>query len=231
MNKLEITFDFDKLADEKPCDIAALERLVDSTCIAAGLRKEGGFYIEDNPDPEDGLGEVMAAAFVLMENEGFRHCVKTLRCYWWDERDQEFEMEDLGKGVMAHWGQYKRGDLSFEKVNLPKKVLTPHNKIEIIIDDELIEKEGRITVGQAHDCIDAAAIESMGLRKEGNFYIEDNPQDGFGKVLSFAMFLAKRSWFQHYARKMVCYWWNEDWQDFEAEDVLDTLVINPLAVK
>lgn len=231
MNKLEIAFDFDKRTDDEIRNIETLKQLVDSTCIAAGLRKEGNFYIEDGPDPEDGLGAVMAAAFVLMENEEFRHSAKTLRCYWWDERDQEFEMEDLGKGVMAYWDQYKNGDLNFEKVELPKKVQAPHNKIEIILDDELIEKEGRITVNQAHDCIDAAAIESLGLRKEGNFYIEDNPQDGFGKVLSLAMFLAKRSWFQHYARKMVCYWWNEDWQDYEVEDVLDTLVINPVVVK
>lgn len=52
-----------------------------------------------------------------------------------------------------------------------------HNMVEIIMDDEKIKRDGIYDLNDVHRIIDDLFINRKGLRKDGNFYIDDNPYD------------------------------------------------------
>lgn len=52
--------------------------------------------------------------------------------------------------------------------------------VEIIMDDEKIKRDGIYDLNDVHRIFDDLVINRKGLRKEGNFYIDDNPYDSAG---------------------------------------------------
>ena len=54
------------------------------------------------------------------------------------------------------------------------------NKLELELDEKKVLADGEYNLDELYGYIDCIAVTEKGLRKEGNFYIEDDPvDDGF----------------------------------------------------
>lgn len=59
------------------------------------------------------------------------------------------------------------------------------NKLELELDEKKVLADGEYNLDELYGYIDYIAVTEKGLRKEGNFYIEDDPvDDGFGTITS-----------------------------------------------
>lgn len=52
------------------------------------------------------------------------------------------------------------------------------NKIKLVMDDEKILHDGIYDLNSIYSIIDDLLVNRKGLRKDGSFYIDDNPSDG-----------------------------------------------------
>jgi len=78
--------------------------------------------------------------------------------------------------------------------------------------------------GGTYDPLAKLIVETNGLRREGNFYIEENPEDGLGAITHIALCLSKQNWFRNYVKVLKCYRWNADTQDFDIEDAIQDMI-------
>lgn len=79
------------------------------------------------------------------------------------------------------------------------------NMVEIIMDDEKIKRDGVYDLNDVHHIIDDLFINRKGLRKEGNFYIDDNPYDSAGVGMACIFILARKQWFRDNVKEMRWY--------------------------
>lgn len=79
------------------------------------------------------------------------------------------------------------------------------NMVEIIMDDEKIKRDGIYDLNDAHRIFDDLVINRKGLRKEGNFYIDDNPYDSAGVGTACFFILARKQWFRDNVKEMRWY--------------------------
>ena len=79
------------------------------------------------------------------------------------------------------------------------------NMVEIIMDDEKIKRDGVYDLNDAHHIIDDLFINRKGLRKEGNFYIDDNPYDSAGVGMACIFIFARKQWFRDNVKEMRWY--------------------------
>lgn len=54
------------------------------------------------------------------------------------------------------------------------------NKIKLVMDDEKILHDGIYDLNSIYSIIDDLLVNRKGLRKDGSFYIDDNPNDSAG---------------------------------------------------
>ena len=54
------------------------------------------------------------------------------------------------------------------------------NKIKLVMDDEKILHDGIYDLNSIYSIIDDLLVNRKGLRKDGSFYIDDNPSDSDG---------------------------------------------------
>lgn len=54
------------------------------------------------------------------------------------------------------------------------------NKIKLVMDDEKILHDGIYDLNSIYSIIDDLLVNRKGLRKDGSFYIDDNPSDSAG---------------------------------------------------
>lgn len=222
MNKLELELDEKKVLADGEYNLDELYGYID--CIAVtekGLRKEGSFYIEDDP-VDDGFGMIAAVELILLRNDWFRKYVKTLNCYWWDEETNSFDVEDGIEEALRNWGSFHSGTYSFP-TGIRKDAI-PMHKLELILDEQRIIDDGLIRIDDVNNYLAKLIVETNGLRREGNFYIEENPEDGLGAITHIALCLSKQNWFRNYAKVLKCYRWNADTQDFDIEDAIQDMI-------
>lgn len=79
------------------------------------------------------------------------------------------------------------------------------NMVEIVMDDEKIVADGVYKLDSVHEIIDDLFINRKGLRKEGNFYIDDDPYDSAGVGMACIFILAEKKWFRTYVKEMRWY--------------------------
>lgn len=77
--------------------------------------------------------------------------------------------------------------------------------VEIIMDDEKIKRDGVYDLDDVHHIIDDLFISRKGLRKESNFYIDDNPYDSAGVGMACIFILARKQWFRDNVKEMRRY--------------------------
>lgn len=70
------------------------------------------------------------------------------------------------------------------------------NKIKLVMDDEKILHDGIYDLNSIHLIIDDLLVNRKGLRKDGNFYIDDNPSDSAGVGMACIFTLAGKKWFR-----------------------------------
>lgn len=235
MNKLELELDEEKVLADGEYDLNDLYKYIDDLAVdEKGLRKEGTFYIEDEPG-DDGLGMPLAVALLLAEEDWFRKYVKVLNCYWWDDYKNEFEVDDIIEETIVYWDRISKGDFSYVAEKAEKYEQNQNgqniNKLEIVLDEDRIIQDGLIDINEVHKYLDAMTSQVGNLRKDGNFYIEDNPKDGFGTITAIALGLSEKNWFRHYIKVFRCYYWDKYEQKFNIEDALDKLILHPYVVK
>lgn len=64
------------------------------------------------------------------------------------------------------------------------------NKLELELDEKKVLADGEYNLDELYGYIDYIAVTEKGLRKEGNFYIEDDPvDDGFGMIAAVELIL------------------------------------------
>lgn len=190
-----------------------------------GLRKEGNFYIEDDP-VDDGFGMIAAVELILLRNDWFRKYVKTLNCYWWNEETNSFDVEDGIEEAVRNWGSFHSG--TYSSPTGIRKDAIPMHKLELILDEQRIIDDGLIRIDDVNNYLTKLIVETNGLRREGNFYIEENPEDGLGAITHIALCLSKQNWFRNYVKVLKCYRWNADTQDFDIEDAIQDMMLRVL---
>lgn len=99
------------------------------------------------------------------------------------------------------------------------------NKLELELDEKKVLADGEYNLDELYGYIDYIAVTEKGLRKEGNFYIEENPEDGLGAITHIALCLSKQNWFRNYVKVLKCYRWNADTQDFDIEDAIQDMML------
>lgn len=102
------------------------------------------------------------------------------------------------------------------------------NKLELILDEQRIIDDGLIRIDDVNNYLTKLIVETNGLRREGNFYIEENPEDGLGAITHIALCLSKQNWFRNYVKVLKCYRWNADTQDFDIEDAIQDMMLRVL---
>lgn len=95
------------------------------------------------------------------------------------------------------------------------------NKVEVIMDADKIKADGKHSVEGIQSVVDAV-FAKLGLRKEGNFYIDDDPYDSAGAGMACIFALAEEKWFRNYVKKM--YWYRDIrhknlGEDYHIEDI------------
>lgn len=98
------------------------------------------------------------------------------------------------------------------------------NKLELELDEKKVLADGEYNLDELYGYIDYIAVTEKGLRKEGNFYIEENPEDDLGAITHIALCLSKQNWFRNYVKVLKCYRWNADTQDFDIEDAIQDMI-------
>lgn len=99
------------------------------------------------------------------------------------------------------------------------------NKLELELDEKKVLADGEYNLDELYGYIDCIAVTEKGLRKEGNFYIEDDPvDDGFGMIAAVELILLRNDWFRKYVKVLKCYRWNADTQDFDIEDAIQDMI-------
>lgn len=98
-----------------------------------------------------------------------------------------------------------------------------NNSIENAAQQRIID-DGLIRIDDVNNYLAKLIVETNGLRREGNFYIEENPEDGLGAITHIALCLSKQNWFRNYAKVLKCYRWNADTQDFDIEDAIQDMI-------
>ena len=142
MNKLELELDEKKVLADGEYNLDELYGYID--CIAVtekGLRKEGNFYIEDDP-VDDGFGMIAAVELILLRNDWFRKYVKALNCYWWNEETNSFDVEDGIEEAVRNWGSFHSG--TYSSPTGIRKDAIPMHKLELILDEQRIIDDGLI---------------------------------------------------------------------------------------
>lgn len=229
MNKLELELDEEKVLADSKYDLNDLYAYIDHIAVnEKGLRKEGTFYIEDAPS-DDGFGIIAAVELILLRSDWFRKYVKVLNCYWWNRDAQNFDVEDGIEEAVRNWDALHTGTYSSPVVHQSDKV-APMHKLEIVLDEQRIIDDGLIKLEDVDDYLTRLIIETNGLRKEGNFYIEDNPKDGLGEISHIALCLSKQNWFRNYVKVMKCYRWDPYAQDFDVEDAVQDMILSDLSI-
>ena len=222
MKKLELEMDEKKVLADGEYNLDELYGYIDYIAVTEkGLRKEGSFYIEDDP-VDDGFGMIAAVELILLRNDWFRKYVKTLNCYWWDEETNSFDVEDGIEEAVRNWGSFHSGTYSFP-TGIRKDAI-PMHKLELILDEQRIIDDGLIRIDDVNNYLAKLIVETNGLRREGNFYIEENPEDGLGAITHIALCLSKQNWFRNYVKVLKCYRWNADTQDFDIEDAIQDMI-------
>lgn len=79
------------------------------------------------------------------------------------------------------------------------------NKVKIIMDNEKIAKEGAYSPAAIHGCLDDLFLNRKHLRKDGDFYIDDDPYDSAGVIMPCIFILAGKQWFRDYVKEMRWY--------------------------
>lgn len=80
------------------------------------------------------------------------------------------------------------------------------NKLELELDEKKVLADGEYNLDELYGYIDCIAVTEKGLRKEGNFYIEDDPvDDGFGMIAAVELILLRNDWFRKYVKTLNCY--------------------------
>ena len=101
------------------------------------------------------------------------------------------------------------------------------NKLELELDEKKVLADGEYNLNELYGYIDYIAVTEKGLRKEGNFYIEDDPvDDGFGMIAAVELILLRNDWFRKYVKTLNCYWWDEETNSFDVEDGIEEAVRN-----
>ena len=222
MNKLEIELNEKKILTDGKYDLNELYTYIDYIAVTEkGLRKDGNFYIEDEPC-DDGFGMIAAVELILLRNDWFRKYVKTLNCYWWNEETGDFDIEDGIEEAVRDWGALHAGTYSSPIENHQAKI--PMHKLELVLDEKRIVEDGLIKLDDVNSYLTKLIVEANGLRKEGNFYIEDNPKDGLGVITHIALCLSKQNWFRNYVKVLKCYRWDASTQDFDVEDAIQDMI-------
>lgn len=99
------------------------------------------------------------------------------------------------------------------------------NKLELELDEKKVLADGEYNLDELYGYIDYIAVTEKGLRKEGNFYIEDDPvDDGFGMIAAVELILLRNDWFRKYVKTLNCYWWNEGTNSFDVEDAIQDMI-------
>ena len=90
------------------------------------------------------------------------------------------------------------------------------NKLELELDEKKVLADGEYNLDELYGYINYIAVTEKGLRKEGNFYIENDPvDDGFGMIAAVELILLRNDWFRKYVKTLNCYWWNEETNSFD----------------
>lgn len=79
------------------------------------------------------------------------------------------------------------------------------NKIKLVMDDEKIIRDGIYDLDSIHSIIDDLLIKRKGLRKDGNFYIDDNLSDSAGVGMACIFILAGKKWFRENVKELFWY--------------------------
>lgn len=103
----------------------------------------------------------------------------------------------------------------------------PMHKLELVLDEKRIVDDGLIKLEDVDSYLTKLIVETNGLRREGNFYIEENPKDGLGEITHIALCLSKQNWFRNYVKVMKCHRWNPYTRDFDVEDAVQDMIIWP----
>lgn len=181
--------------------------------------------IEDDP-VDDGFGMIAAVELILLRNDWFRKYVKTLNCYWWNEETNSFDVEDGIEEAVRNWGSFHSG--TYSSPTGIRKDAIPMHKLELILDEQRIIDDGLIRIDDVNNYLTKLIVETNGLRREGNFYIEENPEDGLGAITHIALCLSKQNWLRNYVKVLKCYRWNADTQDFDIEDAIQDMMLRVL---
>lgn len=131
--------------------------------------------------------------------------------------------------------EYLEGRTRIKKVN-ENQPLFPSTGAGLLIqknkltDDwtALNVSDGLIRIDDVNNYLTKLIVETNGLRREGNFYIEENPEDGLGAITHIALCLSKQNWFRNYVKVLKCYRWNADTQDFDIEDAIQDMMLRVL---
>lgn len=76
------------------------------------------------------------------------------------------------------------------------------NKIKLVMDDEKILHDGIYDLNSIYSIIDDLLVNRKGLRKDGNFYIDDNPGDSAGVGMACIFILAGKKWFRENVKEL-----------------------------
>lgn len=150
----------------------------------------------------------------------------TLNCYWWNEETNSFDVEDGIEEAVRNWGSFHSG--TYSSPTGIRKDAIPMHKLELILDERRIIDDGLIRIDDVNNYLTKLIVETNGLRREGNFYIEENPEDGLGAITHIALCLSKQNWFRNYVKVLKCYRWNADTQDFDIEDAIQDMMLRVL---
>ena len=123
---------------------------------------------------------------------------------------------------MRNWGSFHSG--TYSSPTVIRKDAIPIHKLELILDEQRIIDDGLIRIDDVNNYLTKLIVETNGLRREGNFYIEENPEDGLGAITHIALCLSKQNWFRNYVKVLKCYRWNADTQDFDIEDAIQDMI-------
>jgi hypothetical protein len=95
-------------------------------------------------------------------------------------------------------------------------------KIQVIMDDSKIRREGLYDVRKIHRAVDSVFVDEYGLVKgEGGFYLESGVKDDFVDFFGAILLLKDEEWFIDNVETWL--WFNSDDspdpEDFAIEDI------------
>ena len=92
------------------------------------------------------------------------------------------------------------------------------NKLELELDEKKVLADGEYNLDELYGYIDYIAVTEKGLRKEGSFYIEDDPvDDGFGMIAAVELMLLRNDSPPASGKmRFRCTSWNSSWMSRES---------------